>query len=167
MKKEELPYSEITNVSNITCFDKNGKANNKATAKINFINSNKDWYLKTTIDGGLFTDADGTKCDYKLEKYNGSKNTQDEIKTEYESNPANGNQYFVELKGTDVEKAFLQLEATIQQLNNKMEGNYAFVVFSNKCPNSATDNQKKIMLFKKRYNIKLEIHKTPHEFKLS
>ena len=58
MKTIELPYSEITNIPKIVCHDKG----NKSKSKITFINSDKNWYFKTIVDGGVLDNTNGKKC---------------------------------------------------------------------------------------------------------
>jgi hypothetical protein len=162
MKTIELPYSEITNIPKIVCHDKG----NKSKSKITFINSDKNWYFKTIVDGGVLDNTNGKKCDFKIEKYTGSETNAECIKAECEKNPCNGVQYFVELKGENINDAVPQLENAIKKLHNGVGGCLAFIIFSNKSPNSATANMQIVKSFKKRNKINLIIQKTPYEYKL-
>lgn len=63
-------------------------------------------YLKVHIDNGLIKDSNDNKCDYLfIRDY-----TCEENKTEF---------YFVELKGSDIEKAFNQIEESITEVKKK------------------------------------------------
>ena len=77
------------------------------------------------MDGCVFTAADGSKCDNLLES------------EEY------ADQYFIELKGGDSNKAVKQLEDTMDRLPPRLSGaeRMAFAVFSNTCPKNDTKRQ--------------------------
>ncbi|MBQ3658058.1 MAG: hypothetical protein II956_14650 [Bacteroidales bacterium] len=70
------------------------------------------------------------------------------------------------MKGENINDAVPQLENAIKKLFNGVEGSLAFIIFSNKSPNSATANMQIIKSFKKRNKINLIIQKTPYEYKL-
>ena len=162
MKKIELQHSEITNVSKIVCEDKG----NGSKSKITFLNINHKWFFKTLIDGGVYNDKKNKKCDYKLEKYCGEKSIAQDIEDEYNSDLKCGVQYYVELKGENIDDAIPQLENTIMQLYNGKTESLAFIVFSNKSPNSATKNMQIEKAFLKKNKIHLIIKRTPYEYKL-
>ena len=77
------------------------------------------------MDGCVFNAEDGLKCDKLLEseKY--------------------ADQYFVELKGGDSNKAVEQLKDTIDKMQPRLAGakRMAFAVFSNTCPKNDTKRQ--------------------------
>lgn len=82
-------------------------------ARICFLNSNRKPYDRITVDGCVI--REGNKCDFLL------------ASCEY------GDQYFVELKGENLEHAIIQLESTFTRLLDSREGvmRKAFVVSSN------------------------------------
>ena len=162
MKPIEIPHSEITNVSKILCHDRK----HKSKSTITFINKENKWYFKTEVDEELFSNKDGKKCDFKLEQYCGKKNCVSDIVTESNECPSNGAQYYVELKGENINDAIPQLENTIKKLYNGIEEGKAFIIFSNKSPNTSTANMKIIKSFKLKNKISLIIHKTPYEYNL-
>ena len=82
-------------------------------ARICFLNTNRKAYDRITVDGCVI--REGNKCDFLL------------TSCEY------GDQYFVELKGENLEHAIVQLEATFAKLLDGRESvlKKAFVVSSN------------------------------------
>lgn len=82
-------------------------------AKIAFQNTARKEYQRITVDGCVI--KDGNKCDFLL------------VSNEH------GDQYFVELKGEDVNHAVEQLETSMEQLLDKRRNiiHKAFVVSSN------------------------------------
>lgn len=82
-------------------------------AKITFQNTEHKEYQHITVDGCVI--KEGNKCDFLL------------VSNEY------GDQYFVELKGEDVNHAVEQLEASMELLLDKRKNiiHKAFVVSSN------------------------------------
>ena len=82
-------------------------------AKITFQNTARKEYQRITVDGCVI--KEGNKCDFLL------------VSNEH------GDQYFVELKGEDVNKAIVQLETTIEKLMDRRDHLIykAFVVSSN------------------------------------
>ncbi len=82
-------------------------------ARICFLNSNRKPYDRITVDGCVI--REGNKCDFLL------------ASCEF------GDQYFVELKGENLEHAIIQLESTFTRLLDSREGvmRKAFVVSSN------------------------------------
>lgn len=94
-------------------------------SKITFLNPDHNTYRAIQVDGCVFNAADGQKCDKLLEseKY--------------------ADQYFVELKGGDSNKAVEQLKDTIDKMLPRLAGakRMAFAVFSNTCPKNDTKRQ--------------------------
>ena len=82
-------------------------------ARICILNSNRKPYDRITVDGCVI--REGNKCDFLL------------ASCEF------GDQYFVELKGENLEHAIIQLESTFTRLLDSREGvmRKAFVVSSN------------------------------------
>ena len=82
-------------------------------AKITFQNTSRKEYQSVTVDGCVI--KEGNKCDFLL------------VSNEY------GDQYFVELKGENVNHAVEQLETSMEQLMDKRKNviHKAFVVSSN------------------------------------
>ena len=94
-------------------------------SKITFVNPDHNTYRAIQVDGCVFNAEDGLKCDKLLEseKY--------------------ADQYFVELKGGDSNKAVEQLKDTIDKMPARLVGakRMAFAVFSNTCPKNDTKRQ--------------------------
>lgn len=94
-------------------------------SKITFVNPSHNTYRAIQVDGCVFNAEDGHKCDKLLEseKY--------------------ADQYFVELKGGDSNKAVEQLKDTIDKMQPRVAGakRMAFAVFSNTCPKNDTKRQ--------------------------
>ena len=103
-------------------------------SKITFENPDHNTYRAIQVDGCVFSDADGHKCDNLLES------------EEY------ADQYFVELKGSDSSKAVEQLKETIDKMPPRLAGakRMAFAVFSNTCPKNDTKRQAIEKSFKSR-----------------
>lgn len=94
-------------------------------SKITFENPDHNTYRAIQVDGCVFNAEDGHKCDNLLES------------EEY------ADQYFVELKGGDSNKAVEQLKDTIDKMPPHLVGakRMAFAVFSNTCPKNDTKRQ--------------------------
>ena len=94
-------------------------------SKITFENPDHNTYRAIQVDGCVFNAEDGHKCDNLLES------------VEY------ADQYFVELKGGDSNKAVEQLKDTIDKMQPRLSGakRMAFAVFSNTCPKNDTKRQ--------------------------
>lgn len=140
MKEIELPHTTKTNSKLIVC--------KEAKSHITFANKSEMWYNLTKVDGGVYATTQITKCDYKLEKCE------------------NGGKYFVELQGENINDAVPQLLSAIDLLAKNETGNYAFIVFSNQCPNSAIANQKIIKTFYNKFKVRLMIVRTGFKFDL-
>ena len=91
-------------------------------SKITFVNHDHNTYRAIQVDGCVFNAEDGHKCDNLLEC------------VEY------ADQYFVELKCGDSNKAVEQLKDTIDRMQPRLAGakRMAFAVFSNTCPKNDT-----------------------------
>lgn len=94
-------------------------------SKVTFVNPEHNTYRAIQVDGCVFNAEDGQKCDNLLES------------VEY------ADQYFVELKGGDSNKAVEQLKDTIDKMPARLVGakRMAFAVFSNTCPKNDTKRQ--------------------------
>lgn len=94
-------------------------------SKITFENPSHNTYRAIQVDGCVFNAADGHKCDKLLES------------------ERYADQYFVELKGGDSNKAVKQLEDTLERIPPRLAGakRMAFAVFSNTCPKNDTKRQ--------------------------
>lgn len=97
----------------------------KNKSKITFENPDHNTYRAIQVDGCVFNAADGHKCDNLLES------------------ERYADQYFVELKGSDSNKAVKQLEDTLERIPPRLAGakRMAFAVFSNTCPKNDTKRQ--------------------------
>lgn len=94
-------------------------------SKITFVNPDHNTFRAIQVDGCVFNAADGHKCDKLLESERFA------------------DQYFVELKGGDSNKAVEQLKDTIDKMQPRLSGakRMAFAVFSNTCPKNDTKRQ--------------------------
>ena len=94
-------------------------------SKITFVNPEHNTYRAIQVDGCVFNAEDGHKCDKLLES------------------EVYADQYFVEIKGGDSNKAVEQLKDTIERLPPRLRGakRMAFAVFSNTCPKNDTKRQ--------------------------
>lgn len=103
-------------------------------SKITFGNPDHNTYRAIQVDGCVFNAADGQKCDNLLES------------EQY------ADQYFVELKGGDSNKAVEQLKDTMEKMPPRLVGakRMAFAVFSNTCPKNDTKRQATEKIFKNR-----------------
>ena len=101
-------------------------------ARICFLNSNRKPYDRITVDGCVI--REGNKCDFLL------------ASCEF------GDQYFVELKGENLEHAIMQLESTFTKLLDSRESvvRRAFVVSSNSGMRISPHRQQLEKRFKKQ-----------------
>lgn len=113
----------------------------KKSSIIVFINENSIELTKVQVDGCL--DIQGVKCDWLLI-----------INEPYI-------EIYIELKGSDVEHAFDQIENTIKIVskNYKTVLKYCYII-TTRCPITSTQIQVKAKLFKKNYNAVLKVKKT-------
>lgn len=129
MKKREIKDVHKNSCGSIATCKENGRE---------FILKNANDFYKVRIDNGVVPKGEEPKCcDYYFFK-------EDEI------------EIFVELKGSDVKRAFLQIEQSIKDFSYKYPKNYAFVI-SSKMPKS-TDEQRAMDKFKKNNkNVSLRV----------
>lgn len=115
--------------------------------RMTFLNTKRKAVRVITVDNCVVTT--GIRCDYLV------LNEKDD-------------EFFVELKGTDVRHACDQLTASIKQLsaNPKQKFKHSFVICSRLSPSINTTIQNQIALFKNRFNCKLIIKTRQHEFQL-
>lgn len=118
-------------------------------SKITFENPDHNTYRAIQVDGCVFNAADGHKCDNLLES------------EQY------ADQYFVELKGGDSNKAVKQLEDTLERIPPRLAGakRMAFAVFSNTCPKNDTKRQVIEKNFKNR-DILIKFCRTGETYRL-
>lgn len=113
----------------------------KKSSKIIFTNENSIEVTKVQVDGCL--DIQGVKCDWLLI-----------INEPYI-------EIYIELKGSDVEHAFGQIENTIKIVskNYKTVLKYCYII-TTRCPITSTQIQVKAKSFRSKYNAVLRIKKT-------
>ena len=113
----------------------------KKSSKIIFTNENSTEVTKVQVDGCL--DIQGIKCDWLLI-----------INEPYI-------EIYIELKGSDVEHAFDQIENTIKIVskNYKTVLKYCYII-TTRCPITSTQIQVKAKSFRSKYNAVLRIKKT-------
>lgn len=118
-------------------------------SKITFENPDHNTYRAIQVDGCVFNAADGHKCDNLLES------------------ERYADQYFVELKGGDSNKAVKQLEDTLERIPPRLAGakRMAFAVFSNTCPKNDTKRQVIEKNFKNR-DILIKFCRTGETYRL-
>jgi hypothetical protein len=116
--------------------------------KIVFLNEAKLKMKIIEVDGCKITV--GQRCDYLFV---------------YQSN---GDEYFVEFKGTDIKHACDQLEATIPQLTtDSRKKKYAFVIGGRVPPAINPTIQRLIAMFRRKYNAELIISNIKYCFDLA
>lgn len=115
-------------------------------SKIIFRNLQRKECLKIQIDGCAITN--GIRCDKLLKE--GNKNQQ-------------GPEYYVELKGGDIEHALEQIIRTIQIIHNDASPIMAFIICSNVRPTASTHIQKQLVKLKKQFNATLIIKERQYE----
>ena len=116
-----------------------------------FNNPQRKTCLKVQVDGCVIKSTQETKCDNLLVE-------------------DNGNEHFVELKGTDVAHALKQLDGTILKLTdktNKTKKVFAYIVCTNMAPQISGLIQKMKAKFCAQYKAKLEIRERRLETKIS
>ncbi|MBD2390479.1 MAG: hypothetical protein LW814_09880 [Anabaena sp. CoA2_C59] len=113
----------------------------KKSSKIIFGNENLIEVTKVQVDGCL--DIQGVKCDWLLIIY--------EPYIEI----------YIELKGSDVEHAFIQIENTIKVVSQDYKNvpKYCYII-TTRCPLDSTQIQVKKKSFKSKYNAVLKVKKT-------
>lgn len=127
-----------TNQSNIK-FEEN-------KSKIVFKNSLREKIICIQVDGCVI--KSGIRCDNMLIRQSGI-------------------EYYIELKGCDVNHAIEQLEATINVLSKDVFSlpKFAFIV-ATKYPAIDVKIQRATKLFKKKYNVELIVKNTPVTYSL-
>lgn len=122
----EIPNACVAQTTNSNIVFRENKA------RICFLNPNRKAYDRITVDGCVI--RKGNKCDFLL------------TSCEY------GDQYFVELKGENLEHAIVQLESTFAKLLDGREGvlRKAFVVSSNSGMRISPHRQQLEKRFKKQ-----------------
>lgn len=106
--------------------------------KMIFANPGRKRCLKVQVDGCAIKEGD--KCDNLLK-----------IDTDC------GGEYYVELKGTDVAHALVQVEETIKKLHNDASPVNAYIISTNVSPALTTKIQLFKVKFKKKYNANLKV----------
>ena len=115
--------------------------------KMTFLNPNRKDVRVITVDGCAITV--GIRCDYLV---------RDERDDEF----------FVELKGTDIRHACEQLAASIRQLSADatQKAKHSFVISSRVAPAIRTNIQNLQVKFKNNFNCKLIVKNQQHEHKI-
>ncbi|PXV61890.1 hypothetical protein CLV62_12445 [Dysgonomonas alginatilytica] len=137
MEELKCECSAIVTHSLIVCEEKR--------SKITFENKTKKEINKVQVDGCQITDQNNHKCDYLL--------VDNELSIEY----------FIELKGHDINHALRQIEATIPRLSQsaQQQTKYCFII-SFRTPMASTEIQIKQREFKRKYNATLIIKSSPY-----
>jgi hypothetical protein len=127
-------FSEKINYKNILIEE-------KKSSKIIFTNENLIELTKVQVDGCL--DIQGVKCDWLLI-----------INEPYI-------EIYIELKGSDVEHAFDQIENTMKvvSINYKTVVKYCYII-TTRCPINSAQIQVKAKSFRNKYNAVLKVKKT-------
>lgn len=118
-------------------------------SKITFLNPDRITVIKIKVDNCVIRDKKTLRCDYALI-------------------PSSDIEVYIELKGSDLNHAFKQIESTIRGLSDnptKLK-KVCFIIVTSipPTPISRIQNQKKH--FKKIFNADLHVQKTPYEYKL-
>ncbi|MEM6964554.1 MAG: hypothetical protein AAF573_07305 [Bacteroidota bacterium] len=110
----------------------------------------KEKFCRIKVDDCFVNDKSVEKCDYAFHRC------------------SNDEQYYVELKGQKIKKAFDQIAKTISgHLKSPKEKNYGFIVASKvKAPKRNLIVNKMKEEFKKKYGVKLEIGTTHYVHQL-
>ena len=76
-------------------------------------------------------------------------------------------EHFVELKGSDICHALVQLEGSIKQISDDVrEGQKKAFVISTKCPLASTEVQAQQLYFRKKYKATLIIRESGYEYSI-
>lgn len=113
---------------------------------IRFHNSQRSLYKKVKVDGGAL--HEGAKCDNML-------CSADEHEERY-----------IELKGSDIPHAIVQLRTTILKLGEHDSNRHSYVVCTKVAPRITTAIQKAKVEFRKRLKSDLQIKETPLDVQL-
>jgi len=108
------------------------------SSKITFLNPKQIEVRKIRIDGCVI--KEGIKCDYMIITIH------------------NGYEYYIELKGSDVDHALKQIERTITLVSSNQQRitKHCFII-STRCPLASPKIQDIKIKFKKQYNANLII----------
>lgn len=119
-------------------------------SKVTFINDKKEIVVKAVVDGCLINDG-SIRCDNLLQH--------------------NEKNWYVELKGTDIEHALKQIANSIRLLNTKFGGHECKVVIIARRVPAITGFQKAFIKLKKTGHYKIEskpiLVSSPHKIKIS
>lgn len=113
------------------------------------INCKNNYYLKIRIDDCIVKSKVDRKCDYLFIR-------------NYECKEGETEFYFVEFKGSDIERAFSQVVNAINYIKNNhitslsKENTLGFII-SSKVPSGGTDVGKLKQVFRKKYGRNLEV----------
>ncbi|MFK8281419.1 hypothetical protein [Capnocytophaga cynodegmi] len=129
------------------CDTKSNKVANEKGKRFE-IQCAKNYYLKIRVDDCLNADKTTKKCDYLFIR-------------DYECESDETEFYFVELKGSEIDKAFEQIVNTAQYIKTQIrslpkEKILGFIV-SSKFPKGGTDTTKLRQKFAKKYGRNLHI----------
>jgi len=115
-------------------------------SRITFRNPHRNVVRHVVIDGCVINK--GPRCDYLLIN-------------------SSSVEHFVELKGSDVRHAIVQLKRSIEQVSTDVRGGEkkAFVV-STRCPLASPEVQKHQLDFRKKYKAALTISSSGYECKI-
>jgi hypothetical protein len=124
-----------------TQYCSNSRAANEKGKRFEIVS--KEEFTKIKIDGGLITSQQIEKCDFGFVRH------------------SNGEFYFVELKGKDIDKAYSQIVNTIKHfetnfVKTQKRHRFGFIVGS-KYPRASTANQKLKLDFASKHGKSLDI----------
>lgn len=128
---------EILNDSRIVCREHG--------SSITFLNPSNSTVSKILVDGCQI--LDGPRCDYLIKHENNNSKTE----------------HFIELKGSDVRHAFVQLESTIRILGEKETAYRTSYVISSRSPLSSAEIQVVRLKFKARLQSDLIVKNVRYE----
>jgi len=116
-------------------------------SKITFSNAQQVKIQKVKVDGCQITDNEKIKCDFLL--------------------IANETEYFIELKGQDINHAICQLKATLNELSQdaKRQAKKCFVICT-RSPLASAKIQNLQVQFKKEFNSELIVKNSPVSYSI-
>ncbi len=123
---------EILSIPKIVCEENN--------QKIIFINKSRKQVSKIHVDGCQITE--GKRCDFLI--------------------LYNHNEHFIELKGSDIKHAIMQLSESIKILGSSINKRYCYII-SNRCPLSSAELQVHRLILKKNFNSDLIVKNSRYE----
>ena len=115
-------------------------------SSLRFSNENRRTCKCITVDGCAITD--GERCDNALCSVDGR------------------DEFYIELKGSDIIHAIEQIRATIIKLGEYDDNRHSYVVCTKVAPHITTKIQKAKLEFKSKFNSELLIKETPLKVKL-